>query len=199
VPADAQLLIPADQGHAGTLGAAGMPGQVAAVPGLPAYADVPMSATYTVYLVGTQAEVDTVLNTVSVGPPARDTTVMVVTDAEGAAQAEATIARQNNLRALVGLGPLTVVDLRTPDASAATQPARSSGDGFTGDGRPLGGYAEWVQAQARSASTIDATAPSAPVSDQEMYAQWLQSHTTAASPQQSPPSCPVVGFYSGIC
>jgi hypothetical protein len=205
-PTDSALLIPADQGHAGSLGAAGMPGHAAVVSGLSAFADVPMSATYTVYLVDSAAQASDVQQRLdqvraAIGWQPLDATVQVVATAEDDAQAQETIARQNTMRALVGLAPLTVVDLRTPDTSAAAQPLRSGGDSSTGDGRPMGGYAEWVQAQARSASPIDATVPSAPVSDQEMYAQWLQSHTTAASPPQSPPSCPDpdVVPYSGIC
>jgi hypothetical protein len=62
-------------------------------------------------------------------------------------------------RGAQGLAPLTVVDLRTPDAAAS----------------------------------------GAPVSDQEMSTQWLESHTPTAAPPQSPPDCPLVGPYSGIC
>jgi hypothetical protein len=114
VPQQSPLLIPADQGHAGTVGAAGMPGQPAAVSGLGSYADVPMSQRYTVYLVSSPAEVDAVLDTLSPDGPPRDTTVLLVTGAASEAQAQETIARQNTMRSLVGLAPLTVVDLRTP-------------------------------------------------------------------------------------
>jgi hypothetical protein len=113
-PADSHLLISADQGHAGTLGAAAMPGMAPAVSGLSASADVPLGASVTVYLVGTQADADAIRN----GPPALGRSVLVGGDAADDAQAQETIARQNSLRALVGLDPLTVVDLRTPDAAA---------------------------------------------------------------------------------
>jgi hypothetical protein len=126
--ASAPLLIPADQGHAGTLGAAGMPGQAAAVSSLPEYADVLLSPSGTVYLAGTQAQADDI----NAGPPAFSQIVMVVADATSEGQATETIARQNNLRALVGLAPLTVVDLRTPDTSAVPQqsPAECPDVGF---------------------------------------------------------------------
>jgi hypothetical protein len=114
VPADPQLLIAAYQGRANALDAAGMPGQAAAVSDLPAFWDVPSGTSVTVYLVGTQAEADAI----SAGPPAVARSVIVVADAAGEAQAQATIAWQNTMRALVGLAPLTVVDLRTPDATA---------------------------------------------------------------------------------
>jgi len=134
-----QLLIPTDQGHAGALPGVGVPGQAATVSGLSAYAAVPLSQTYTVYLVGTQAEADAVRT----GPPAQTTTVWAVTDAASEAQAQETIARQNNLRVLVGLAPLTVVDLRTSATSAAA------------DGPPLGGYADaWVQYQGQASAVV---------------------------------------------
>jgi hypothetical protein len=116
-PTDSALLIPADQGHAGSLGAAAMPGQVPAVSGLPDYADVPLGTSVTIYLVGSQAEADAI----NAGPPALARSVLVVPDAEGDAQAQATIAHQNSLRALVGLAPMTVVDLRMTDTSAEAQ------------------------------------------------------------------------------
>jgi len=53
---------------------------------------------------------------------------------------------------LVGLAPLTVVDLRTPVGPAAA------------DGRRMGGYAEWLQyrGQASAAGSCSRQAPEAP-------------------------------------
>jgi hypothetical protein len=112
--AETPLIIPPDQGYAGALGAAGMPGQVAAVSALPAFADVPLGTSVRVYLVGTQAEAVAIRN----GPPALARSVLVVRDASDEAQAQETIARQNSLRALVGLAPMTVVDLRSSDTTS---------------------------------------------------------------------------------
>jgi hypothetical protein len=128
-PADPHQLIPGNQGHVGTLGAAGKPGQVAAFSGLSAFADVPMSPSAAVYLVGSAAQLNDVQQRLdrvraAIWWQPLDATVQVVATAADDALAQETIARQNTMRSLVGLAPLTVVDLRTSPATPTELPGR---------------------------------------------------------------------------
>jgi hypothetical protein len=121
-----------------------------------------------------------------------DDTVLVVGRETSQDEVTWLLTTMNEARRLQGQQPVQLVDLRPAApapapttmrsdvggttgapvsrvAAPAAQPSASSGDSVTGDGRPMGGYAEWLSIQGR------------------------QTQTTAASPQLTPPSCPVPG------